>query len=104
MVGGDQAKKRSIGGEPWRSRPSSSASSSAMFAAPSTGSVTNNLKLLKRLAHQGRGPGWWRPARAHLSISLAPGGGEGRGEGASQRPHVVAGGVHFRRGCLAAPV
>src|SRR5215831_2352048 len=106
IVGGDQAKKRSVGGEPWRSRPSSIASSSAMFAAPSTGSVTSSLKLVKRLSlapgggegRVGGGP------QGPPFTSLAPAGGEGRGEGASQHPHVVAGGVHFRRGCLAAPV
>src|SRR5215831_19624220 len=92
MVGGDQAKKRSVGGEPWRSRPSSSASSSAMFAAPSSGSVTSNLNWVTLVPARRAYPsspspprGEGRARRAHPSIS-APGGGEGRGEGECPRP------------------
>src|SRR5215467_16365163 len=69
MEGGDQAKKRSVGGEPWRSRPSSNASSSAMFAAPSTGSVTSSLKLVKQLSGgEGRVGGGPQGPPCHLPL------------------------------------
>ena len=46
-MGGAQAKKRIVGGEAPARRPSHTASSIAMFVAPSTGSVTSK--------RQGRG-------------------------------------------------
>src|SRR4029077_10333002 len=59
MVAGAQAKKRRVGGALPASRPSSSASSSAMLRAPSSGSVTSRRKGVvtphPALSPEGRG-------------------------------------------------
>src|SRR5712691_2267884 len=92
MVGGAQAKKRRVGGPPWRSRERSSASSSAMFAAPSSGSVTSSRKLVTLVTAR----------RAFRSISLSP---TGRGSAVrdetlptSRRPQFELKGEDLRRG------
>jgi len=47
-VGGAHAKKRTVGGEAPARRPSQTASSIAMFAAPSVGSVTSRRQVEAR--------------------------------------------------------
>src|SRR6059036_864415 len=47
-VGGSHAKNRSVGGEVSARRPSDSASSIAMFVAPSVGSVTSRRQVRPR--------------------------------------------------------